>query len=73
MRGISPRPYEIKDLRRRYKITQHQLADSLYGVKRPRIPDWETGRRECPPIVWWAMCLVWDKIDLWEEEPGDMV
>jgi predicted transcriptional regulator len=63
-----PRPFEIKALRRRHKITQWQLADSLYGVKRARISDWETGRRDCPPIVWWAMVLTWDKVDLWEEE-----
>ena len=63
-----PRPYEIKNLRRRHKITQKQLADSLYGIKKDRVVDWECDRRVCQPIVWWAMKLTWDKVDLWEEE-----
>jgi len=68
---MNPTPEEIKDLRRRNKLTQHQLADSLYGVKRERIADWETGRRQCPPITWWAMVLTWDSRDLWQEEYGE--
>ena len=69
------RAEDIKDLRRRHHITQKQLADSLYGIKFERIADWEsinpkTGkpRRNCPDIVWWAMKLTWDKVDLWEGE-----
>jgi len=61
---------EIKDLRRRNKLTQNQLADSLYGIRRERIPEWEAGRRTCPEITWWAMCLTWDGRDLWQEENG---
>ena len=64
----SPSPQMIRDLRARHQITQNQLADSLYDIKRPRIPDWEAGRRSCPGIVWWSMVLTWDKRDLWEEE-----
>ena len=66
-----PTPQDIKDLRRRYRITQDQLADSLYGVKRPRIYDWESGNRQCPSLTWWAMVLTWDHKDLWVEEHGE--
>jgi DNA-binding XRE family transcriptional regulator len=63
-----PTPEQILDLRKRHHITQNQLADSLYGIKRERIGDWESGRRACPSIIWWAILLTWDKRDLWEEE-----
>ena len=66
-----PKSEEIKQLRERHGLTQNQLADSLYGIKRERIADWENGRRDCPPIIWWAMVLTWDKVDLWEVEAGD--
>lgn len=62
------RAEEIKDLRRRHHLTQKQLADSLYHIKEERISDWELGRRNCPDIIWWAMVLTHDHIDLWEEE-----
>ena len=65
---MTPTPQMIKDLRKRHRLRQKDLADSLYGIKYDRIPDWETGRRKCPSIVWWAMVLTWDKKDLWEEE-----
>lgn len=64
----SPRPYQIRDLRRRHNLTQQALADSLYGIKKGRVVDWECDRRNCPPITWWAMVLTWDKRDLWVEE-----
>ena len=64
----SPKPEEIRELRARHKLTQDKLADSLYGIKRARVPDWESSRRTCPPITWWAMKLTWDGIDLWNEE-----
>ena len=73
MNGRNPRPEEILELRKRHNLTQNKLADSLYGVKRARIADWENGRRQCPALAWWAMVLVWDKVDLWDEEPGEMV
>jgi len=65
----SPKPEEIRELRARHKLTQDKLADSLYGIKRARVPDWEAGRRTCPPIIWWAMKLTWDKEDIWNETP----
>lgn len=65
-----PTPEQIRDLRRRHHITQHQLADSLYGIKRDRVGDWEAGRRGCPAHIWWSMLLIWDKRDLWVEEHG---
>ena len=65
---MRPRPYEIIQLRKRHGITQQQLADSLYDVKRTQIADWEIGRRRCRPLEWWAMVLTWDKVDLWEKE-----
>ncbi len=58
------KPEEIKALRARYSLTQQQLADSLYEVKRERITDWETHRRVCPPMVTWAMILEWDELDI---------
>ena len=58
---------KIKDLRKRHGITQKQLAESLYGIKVNRVADWESGRRNCQPIVWWAMVLIWDKKDLTDE------
>ena len=64
------RAEEIKALRKRHGITQEKLADSLYHIKPKRIADWESGRRNCPDIVWWAMVLTWDKRDLWAEERG---
>ena len=67
---MNPTKEEIKDLRLRHRITRNQLADSLYGIKRERILDWEVGRRNMPPIVWWACKLTWDHIDLWVEENG---
>jgi len=68
MREKSPKPYEIRALRARHNLTQNHLADSLYGIRRRSIPGWEGGIRNCPPIVWWAMVLTWDKKDLWVEE-----
>lgn len=65
---IKPRSYEIRALRARHKLTRDQLALSLYDVKHGRIVDWENDRRSCPPMIWWAMVLTWDKIDLWAEE-----
>ncbi len=64
---LSPDPQDIKDLRKRHGITQKQLCNSLYGVKQDRIGEWERGWRSCPPIVWWAMLLTWDRRDLWVE------
>lgn len=58
------RPKEIKALRERHNLTQRQLAESLYMVKRERITDWETGRRDCPAMVGWAMILQWDGQDI---------
>lgn len=55
---------KVKALRERHGITQKELADSLYKVKRARIADWESGRRGLPPLVWWAMVLTWDGHDL---------
>lgn len=66
----NPTPEQIRDLRTRNHITQDELADSLYGIKRARIGDWEAGRRRMPIIVWWACKLTWDKVDLWNEEHG---
>lgn len=48
---ISPRPYQIKDLRKRHGITQQKLADSLYGVSVESVVNWENDRRNCPPIT----------------------
>lgn len=59
---------KVKQLRERHNITQVELADSLYGIKRARIADWESGRRGLPPLVWWAMVLTWDKRDLRDVE-----
>jgi DNA-binding XRE family transcriptional regulator len=55
---------KVKDLRERHGITQRELADSLYHVRRARISDWESGRRGIPPIIWWAMVLIWDHKDI---------
>ena len=65
---MQPKGYQIQDLRKRHKITQQKLADSLYGVEVHSIQNWEGGRRNCPAIIWWAMVLTWDKVDLWVEE-----
>lgn len=66
--AIRPRSYEIRALRRRHNLTQEQLAASLYGIKVESVVNWERDRRNCKPIVWWAMVLTWDKIDLWSHE-----
>ena len=65
---MKPTREEIIDLRRRHHITQNQLADSLYDIKRARIGDWESGRRSMPGIIWWAAKITWDKEDLWSGE-----
>ena len=61
-----PTPEKMKELRARHGISREELALSLYGIKPDRVTDWELGRRNCPPIVWWAMVLTWDKKDLRE-------
>ena len=58
----------IKGLRKRHHITQAQLAESLFHIKRDRIADWECGRRNCPPIIWWAMKMTWDHEDIWGKD-----
>ncbi len=65
---MSPTAQMIKDLRKRHNLTQQRLADSLYGIKVSTVANWEAGRRNCPPIIWWAMVLTWDQRDLWLEE-----
>lgn len=65
MKEIEILPEDIKALRKRHGLTQKKLADSLYGVKEARIPNWEAGRRNCPSIIFWAMVLTWDKVDLY--------
>ena len=62
------KPEYIKDLRKRHGLTQKKLADSLFYVRKDSISNWETGYRNCPAVVWWAMKLTWDHVDLWEEE-----
>ncbi len=62
------KPNEIRALRERHHLTQRGLADSLYGVKRERITDWETGRRDCPDLVAWAMILTWDGLNIMSQE-----
>lgn len=61
---------EIKDLRARHRITQKQLAESLYGVSEQSVASWESGRRGCPDIIFWVMKMIWDDIDLREEGLG---
>ena len=61
------RAEKIKDLRKRHNLTQKKLAESLYGIKQDSVINWENNRRNCPDIVWWAIKLTWDQIDLWEE------
>ncbi len=65
---MKPTPEMIKDLRKKHHITQDQLADSLYDIKRPRVADWESGRRNMPGIIWWIIKLMYDEIDLREGE-----
>lgn len=65
---MNPSPEQIKDLRKRKHITQEQLADSLYDIKRERIGDWESGRRRMPGIIWWIIKWMYDKVDLREGE-----
>lgn len=66
--SLQPKGYEIRALRRRHKLTQGDLAESLYDVKEGTIRDWENGRRKCASMNWWAIVLTWDKIDLWSDE-----
>ena len=68
-----PTPEGIRLLRKRHKLTQNALADSLYGVKRNRIADWESGRRGCPLPIWWMMVLVHDALDLRDGIKKDLV
>lgn len=65
---MRPTPQQIRDLRTRHRLSQEKLAESLYHIKATNIAHWENGRRNCQPIVWWAMVLTWDKKDLWAEE-----
>lgn len=65
---MNPTPEQIKELRKKHHITQEQLADSLYDIKRERIGDWESGRRNMPGVIWWIIKLTYDEIDLREGE-----
>ncbi len=59
----------ILHLRQRHNITQKQLAASLYGdIDAKRISGWENNRRGCRPLTFWAMVLIWDKVDLWDRK-----
>lgn len=58
------RAERIKRLRKRHNLTQVKLAKSLYGVSEQSVANWESGRRGCPDILWWAMKLIWDKVDI---------
>jgi DNA-binding transcriptional regulator YiaG len=40
----------IKELRAKYKLTQHGLAD-LIGIPFRTIQNWEGGQRKCPDYV----------------------
>ena len=40
----------IKQLRAKYKLTQHQLAD-LTGIPFRSIQNWEGGQSKCPEYV----------------------
>ena len=40
----------IKQLRTKYNLTQHQLAD-LTGIPFRTIQNWEGGQRKCPEYV----------------------
>ena len=64
MEKKNPKPEEIRALRARHELTQSKLADSLYHITVKAVQEWEAGRRNCPPIIWWAMKLTWDKVDL---------
>ncbi len=67
----TPTPQDIRDLRKRHGLTQKKLAESLYHIKEITVRSWEregNNRRGCPDIIWWAMVLTWDKVDLWAEE-----
>lgn len=65
---VEPTANDIRRLRERHGLTQAALADSLYGVKRARIPNWEGDRRRCPSAIFWAMVMIWDEMDLRREE-----
>lgn len=65
---MNPSPQEIIALRRRHHLTQNQLADSLYDIKRERIQGWESGRRNMPGIIWWVIKWMYDEVDLREGE-----
>lgn len=65
---ITPTGEDLKNLRERHDLTQNELADSLYGVRRESLPAWEQGRRNCPPSIFWQMVTVWDEMDLRVEE-----
>lgn len=62
---LSPSSEDIKELRMRHRLTQKKLAESLYGIKADQVANWESGRRNCQPITWWAMKIIWDKEDIW--------
>lgn len=40
----------IKELRLKYKLTQHKLAD-ITGIPFRTIQNWEGGQRKCPAYV----------------------
>lgn len=65
---MSPTKEEVRALRIRHRLTQKKLAESLYDISTTQVINWESGRRNCPGIILWAMVLTWDKMDLWSEE-----
>ena len=58
-----PKPEQIRQLREKHNKTRRAFVDPLPSIKENRLRDWEKGRRDCPPLAWWVMKLIWDNED----------
>lgn len=64
MHARSPSSKQFRELKERHGLTYVTMSDPLYGVSKRSIQNWANGRRECPPLVWWALVLHFDGVDL---------
>lgn len=61
---MKPTPEDLRALKARHHLTAATMAEPLYGVSKKSIENWVGGRRECPPLAWWALVLHFESIDL---------
>lgn len=64
MKGRTPNPKELQEIKKRHNLTYAKMVEPLYGVPAKSMANWVRGERTCPAFIFWALKLVFDKIDL---------